>query len=256
MLPGPRISDEVRSYVLPAGEDPFAALSASAVLEDTGKGRRGAVLTRVDETGAVPLVRTTGRYVRPPQRFRAVHEGLAERVRECTGSPVGFNNALIERYTDAYRTMGAHSDQALDLADGSFIALFSCYRHPDAGPPRKLVFASKEANGDTYEVPLVQNGVVTFSVDSNRRLKHRIVLDAPAVVAENQWLGVTFRTAKTLLRFVGGHARLPWGVPLAPADEEQAREFYRLRSRENEETDFAYPALAYTVSGSDLMPPV
>ncbi|MGW2302643.1 hypothetical protein [Streptomyces sp. NPDC001809] len=256
MLPEPRISDAVLSYVLPTEENPFAALSASAELEDAGKGRQGAVLTRVDETGAVPLVRTTTRYRRPPQRFRAVHEELAVRVQACAGVPVGFNNALIERYTHAYRTMGAHSDQALDLADGSFIAVFSCYQDPDARPPRKLVFASKESGGDTFEIPLVQNSVVTFSVASNRRLKHRIVLDAPAQVAENPWLGVTFRTSKTLLRFGDGHARLPEGDRLAPADEEQAREFYRLRRRENDETDFVYPPLTYTVSESDLVPPV
>ncbi|MYS12218.1 hypothetical protein GTW71_38670, partial [Streptomyces sp. SID6041] len=77
---------------MPTEENPFAALSASAELEDTGKGRQGAVLTRVDETGAVPLVRTTTRYGRPPQRFRAVHEELAARVQECAGVPVGFNN--------------------------------------------------------------------------------------------------------------------------------------------------------------------
>lgn len=40
------------------------------------------------------------------------------------------------------------------------------------------------------------------------------------------------------------------------ADEEQRSEFYRLRRRENKETDFVYPPLTYTVSDSDLVPPV
>ena len=43
---------------------------------------------------------------------------------------------------------------------------------------------------------------------------------------------------------------------LTLADDEQRREFYRLRRRENNETDFTYPRMTYTISESDLMPPV
>lgn len=241
---------------LPAGEELFAELSGSVRWEELGKGRRGAVLTRVDEAGGVPLVRTTTRYGSPAQRFRAVHERLARRIGEAAGISVGFNNALIETYTNAYRTMGAHSDQALDLAGESFIAVFSCYRRPEAGSLRKLVFEAKGDGGGKFEVPLAHNGVVVFSVGSNRRLRHKIVLDASAPAADNEWLGVTFRTSKTFVRFQDGRPRLPGGAHLTQADEEQSREFYRLRRRENDETDFGYPPLAYTVSESDLLPPV
>ncbi|MGF1430767.1 alpha-ketoglutarate-dependent dioxygenase AlkB [Kitasatospora sp. LaBMicrA B282] len=262
---GSRIADEILSCALPAEEDLFAELSASVHWEDLGKGRRGAVLARVDEAGGVPLVRTTTRYGSPAQRFRPVHERLAQRIQERAALSVGFNNALIECYTDAYRTMGGHSDQALDLADESFIAVFSCYQHPDAGPPRKLIFESKESDGEKsdaeksdgekFEIPLHHHSIVAFSVSSNRRLRHRIVLDAPARTPDNQWLGVTFRTSKTFVRFRDGHAYLPQGERLRPADEEQAQEFYRLRRRENRETDFSYPPLTYTISESDLLPP-
>ncbi|MCK9870334.1 hypothetical protein MRI28_11900 [Nocardiopsis dassonvillei] len=255
MPPGSRISDEILSCALPTEENLFAELSESALLEDLGKGRRGAVLTKAVEADGVPLVRTTTQYGNPAQRFRTVHEGLAQRIQELAAIPVGFNNALIEVYTNTYKKMGGHSDQALDLADDSFIAVFSCYRHPEASPPRKLVFESKEAGAERFEVPLAHNSVVAFSVESNRRLKHRIVLDAPDQRADNQWLGVTFRTSKTLVRFRGGHAYLPQGVRLMSADDEQRREFYQLRRRENNETDFVYPPLAYTVSESDLVPP-
>lgn len=256
MPPGFRISDEILSCALPTEEDLFTELSASARLEDVGKGRRGAVLAKIDDAGGVPLVRTTTRYSSPTQRFRAVHERLAQQVQERAALSVGFNNALIESYTNAYRTMGSHSDQALDLADGSFIAVFSCYQHPGAGPPRKLIFESKASGGEKFEIPLAHNSVVAFSVDSNRRLKHKIVLDTPVRTTDDQWLGVTFRTSKTLVRFRDGHAYLPQGARLLSADDEQRREFYRLRRRENNETDFAYPPLTYTISESDLMPPV
>lgn len=255
MPPGSGISAEIIACALPTEEDLFAELSASTRWEDVGKGRRGAVLARADEADGVPLVRTTTRYGDPTQRFRAVHERLAHQVRERTAIPVGFNNALVEEYTNAYKTMGAHSDQALDLADGSFIAVFSCYRNPGPVPSRKLIFETKGSDSEKFEIPLAHNGIVAFSVDSNRRLKHRIVLDAPAGAPDDQWLGVTFRTSKTFVRFRDGHAYLPQGVRLTPADDEQRGEFYRLRRRENNETDFVYPPLTYTVSESDLMPP-
>ncbi|WP_233571028.1 alpha-ketoglutarate-dependent dioxygenase AlkB [Nocardiopsis sp. Huas11] len=213
------------------------------------------MLTHVDEVEGVPLVRTTSRYGDPAQRFRPVHERLARRIQERASIPVGFNNALIEHYTNAYRTMGGHSDQALDLADESFIAVFSCYQHPEASPKRKLIFAPKGSDDERFEIPLDHNSVVAFSVDSNRRLKHRIVLDTPAPAVDNPWLGVTFRTSKTFVRYRDGHAYLPQGARLRLADDEQRTEFYRLRRRENNETDFTYPQLAYTISESDLMPP-
>ncbi|MFD7030658.1 hypothetical protein ACFWAR_21745 [Streptomyces sp. NPDC059917] len=255
MPPEPRISDAVRSYLVPTEEDLFAELSASARWEDVGKGRRGAVLVRTDAAGGVPLVRTTTSYRVPAQRFRAVHDRLAERIRERAALPVGFNNALMERYTNAYTTMGSHSDQALDLADGSFIAVFSCYRHPGADPSRRLIFESKGPGGERFEIPLAHHGVVVFSVDANRRLKHKIVLDAPARAADDEWLGVTFRTSKTFVRFRDGHAYLPQGARLVPAGDEERRAFYRMRRRENTEPDFVYPPLAHTVSESDLLAP-
>ncbi|MEY9878339.1 hypothetical protein ABH931_007866 [Streptacidiphilus sp. MAP12-33] len=256
MPPEPRIADGIRTCALPSGENPFAELSASALLEDVGKGRRGTTLTRVDEAGGVPLVRTTTRYGSPAQRFRAVHERLARQVQACAELPVAFDNALIESYTNAYATMGSHSDQALDLADGSFVAVYSCYREPHTSPPRKLIFERKGSGDETWEIPLTHNSVVAFSVESNRRLRHRIVLDPRDRAVESQWLGVTFRTSKTHLRFRDGQALLPDGTRLTSADEEQQREFYRLRRRENTETDFVYPPLTYTVSESDLLPPV
>ncbi|RKE22684.1 hypothetical protein [Streptomyces sp. TLI_171] len=251
---GPSLPDGIAAHLLPTEGDLFAELSASVELEDVGKGRRGAVLARTDEAGGVPLVRTTTRYGSPAQPFRAVHDRLAQRIRERAALPAGFNNALVECCTNAYTTMGAHSDQALDLAEESSIAVFSCYRDP-AGPPRKLKFEAKRPGGERFEIPLVHHGVVVFSVATNRRFKHRIVLEPPVPAADNQWLGVTFRTSKTLVRYRDGQAYLPDGGRLTQADEEQQREFYRLRRAENNETDFRYPALTYTVSASDLMPP-
>lgn len=256
MLPESKLTDEVRSYALLTEGDLFAELLASARFEDVGKGRQGAVLIKSDETDSIPIVRTTTRYGAPAQRFRSVHEQLAQQIQESASLSVGFNTALIETYTNAYTTMGSHSDQALDLADGSFIAIFSCYKRPEiAHPPRKLIVESKESGGDSIEIPLAHSSVVVFSVDTNRRLKHKIVLDTSTRAPENRWLGVTFRTSKTFVRFRDECAYFLDGARLTLADDEQRREFYRLRRRENNETDFTYPRITYTISESDLMPP-
>lgn len=249
-----KITNEVRSYTLLTKNNLFEELLASVRFEDVGKGRQGTVLIKIDETGGIPIVRTTTKYKAPAQPFQSVHEQLAQQIQQIASLSIGFNNALIENYTNAYTTMGSHSDQALDLADESFIALFSCYKYPEiANPPRKLLFELKEPGGDSTEIPLTPNSVVVFSVDTNRRLKHKIVLEASSQMTENQWLGITFRTSKTFVRFRNECAYLPDNKPLTLANDEQKQEFYNLRHRENHETNFSYPKITYTISESDIM---
>jgi hypothetical protein len=250
------ITGEIRSYTLLTKGNLFEELLASVRFEDVGKGRQGAVLIKLDETYGIPLVRTTTRYSVPAQCFGSVHEQLAQQIQKSALLSVGFNNALIENYTNAYTTMGSHSDQALDLADESFIAIFSCYKYPErAHPPRKLLVELKESGGDPSEIPLTHNSVVVFSVETNRRLKHKIVLDSSTQIPENQWLGITFRTSKTFVRFRDESAYFLDDARLMLANDDQRREFYHLRRRENNETDFIYPRIPYTISESDMIPP-
>lgn len=251
-----KVADEFRPLAGVAEGDLFEELLASVRFEELGKGRRGAVLTKFADGCGVPIVRTTTRYSAPAQRFRPLHERLAERIQDRAALPDGFNHALIETYTNAYATMGAHSDQALDLGEESYIALYSCYQRPTpAAPPRKLIVEGKAPGGEVAEIPLEHDGVVLFSVDANRRFKHKIVLDARAGTPENPWLGVTFRTSKTFLQYRAGRACFPDDTSLTLADEEQRQAFYTLRGRENRETDFVYPLILYTLSDSDLTPP-
>jgi hypothetical protein len=271
--PKSKLTAEMRSRSVPFGEsyalpivagNPFEELLASVQFEDVGKGRQGAVLTKIDETCSIPIVRTTTRYSTPTQRFQSVHDRLAQQIQTIASLAVGFNNALIENYTNAYATMGSHSDQALDLANESSIAIFSCYKYPDrANPPRKLIVELKESGEDSpkgtlrerIEIPLTHNSVVVFSVDTNRRLKHKIVLDKSAQPPENQWLGITFRSSKTFIQFRDEYPYFPDDTRLTLANDEQRQEFYHLRYRENHETNFTYPRITYTISESDLMPP-
>jgi hypothetical protein len=278
--PNSKIADEMRSYTVPIAGDPFEQLQAAVRFEAVGKGRQGAVLVKSDETGSIPIVRTTTRYSIPAQCFQSVHDRLARQIQTIASLAVDFNNALIENYTNAYTTMGSHSDQALDLADESSIAIFSCYKYPDrAHPPRKLIVELKECADDpnglpsvltgtnrrrhpsrgvaatAIEIPLTHNSVVVFDLNTNRRLKHKIVLDKSVRPPENQWLGITFRTSKTFIRFRDKYAYFLDDTQLTLANDERRQEFYHLRHRENQATDFNYPQITYTISESDLMPP-
>lgn len=240
------MTDEFRTWLLPTADHAFEELRASVAFEDVAKGRRAAVLVKVD-AGGVPIVRTTTPYRAPAQPFRDVHDRLAEQARGHASR--AFNNALVEHYTNAYASMKRHSDQALDLADESSIAVYSCYRDPRS-PSRRLIVTPKES-GAGFEIVLAHGSVVAFSLDTNRRFTHAIALgpDAP----DNEWLGITFRTSRTFVRFVDGHPRLPDGERLTLASDEQRREFFQLRRRENDETGFPYPPISYTISESDLI---
>lgn len=244
------MTEEYRSWRLPGATPPFDELLASVRFDEVTKGRRGAVLVKA-ESGGVPIVRTTTSYSAPAQPFRPIHEHLAQRIGEGGLLSQPFNNALVEHYTNAYATMKRHSDQAQDLADGSWIAVYSCYRAPEL-PSRRLLVQAKES-GAGFEVPLEHGSVVLFSLDSDRRFTHAISLRAAA--PDNEWFGITFRTSKTLLRFVDGHPTLPSGERLTRASEDQRRELFQMRRRENQEAHFVYPSLSYTLSDSDLLPP-
>jgi len=244
------VTDEFRAWRLPLRAPSFEELLASVRFDDVTKGRRGAVLVEPDANG-VPIVRTTTEYTAAAQLFQPVHVRIAQAIAESAHLPQPFNNALFEHYTNAYAKMKRHSDQAQDLADGSFIAVYSCYRKPEQ-PSRRLIVHPK-GSGVAFEVPLEHGSAVVLSLDSNRRHTHAITLRSPA--PDNEWLGITFRTSKTFLRFIDGRPTLPDGAPLTLASEDQRRELLQMRRRENEETSFVYPSISYTLSESDLLPP-
>ena len=238
---------EFRSYAL-AGYS-FDELLASVKLEDVAKGRRGTVIVKGD--AAVPLVRSTTAYRAAARRFDRIHELLAQDIQRIAELPCELDNALVEHYTNAYSTMKRHSDQALDLAAGSSIAIYSCYRDPRA-PVRRLVVKAKNAD-TSFELPLAHGTVVAFSLETNRHFTHTIALTANA--PHNDWLGLTFRTAKTFVTFVDGKPQLANGAQLTLADEDQRRAFFQMRRRENDEIEFTYPSLSYTLSESDMLAP-
>jgi len=237
---------------LPEGEGSalFEQLAASVDFEDVTGGRAGNHLTKPGEMG-VPIVRTTTRYLRPAHTFSAVHDDLVARLPERS-----FNHALIEIYDQRYRKMGYHSDQSLDLAEGSHIALVSVYDRAlcaSGRGMRQLMVRSKET-GERFSIPLGHGSVVLFSVATNARYAHKIVL--PAVAPEDtRWLGLTLRRSKTFVTFRDGEPTLADGRALTLADVTERKAFYRLRGQENRAVDFRYPSLSYTISEADRLLP-
>ncbi|MFN8394135.1 MAG: hypothetical protein U0176_05610 [Bacteroidia bacterium] len=155
--------------------------------------------------------------------------------------------------------MKYHSDQCLDIAEDSFIALYSRYESPTAmrpGDARKLKVRSKSGDAE-FEFDLAHNSVILFSTETNAHFQHKIVLEpakgATPIPERGRWLGITFRLSKTFIHFRDGKPYFPNGIELRLADAEESKEFYRLRGAENAAVGFVYPEVGYTISEGDLM---
>lgn len=255
--------DEFPTYNVPVKGNIYQELYESVDWESVGKGRQGAVLVEPDRDRSVPIVRTTTQYQNPAQVFSPLHSKLARQIEHVASLPFPLNNALIEHYTLQYAKMGMHSDQALDLRHGSHVAVFSCYKSPGHWN-RKLVVEPKAGDGvKGFEVPLLHNTIVVFSLDTNQRFRHKIVLAETDCqeAAENEWLGVTFRTSDHFIKYREQKdgtvdALLEDGKALSLADPQEKGRFYQLRGRENKEVDFHYPTdMTFTISKSDTVPP-
>lgn len=250
-------------FILPAAPS-FEELAASAKLQELGKGRLGNHLVQVQEQG-IPLVRTTTQYTIPAQPFGSLHEQIIQQLQAsiqaqpALGLPTPtFNNALMEQYSKEYYKMGFHSDQALDLAPHSYIALFSCYQYPEQLEKKqcRALQIQHKSTGQAFEITLEQHSLVLFSLATNTAFQHKIVLkSAPQLKIDNPWLGITFRQSKTFVQFKKGQAYWENGQALHLATEEERRTFYKLRGQENRSLDFVYPNLEYTISPGDLLEP-
>lgn len=244
--------DEFKKIVIDYDKNIFGELEKSARFEEVTNGRVGVVLLD-NRNGLIPIVRTTTCYQEPAQSFSDIHYGLIDKIKEKSGiADLEFNNGLFELYTSEYRKMGYHSDQALDLADDSYIALYSCYNSDHPVDIRTLKVKNKET-GVMENIKLEHNSVVIFSTSINKRYLHKIILEQCR--KDDIWIGLTLRFSKTFIRFDN---QVPYinhtNQVLELASDQQRNEFYRLRSQENKGIDFEYPKIDYTISPSDRLP--
>lgn len=248
-------------FILPTAPS-FEALAANATLQELGKGRQGNHLVQLQGHG-IPLVRTTTQYTLAAQPFGSLQEQIVQQLQETIlqhpnlGLPVPvFNNALMEVYNKDYYKMGFHSDQALDLAADSYIALFSCYKEPEKMGQKqaRTLHIRHKTTLESFEITLEQHSIVLFSLATNAVFQHKIVLkNAPQLKKDHPWLGLTFRQSKTFIHFEQGQAYFENGKALHLAQEDQKKTFYKLRGQENRSLDFVYPDLGYTISAGDLL---
>jgi len=243
--------------------DTFEACSKGIILETVAKGRKGATIVN-PLSDLIPIVRTTTRYVNPVQLFNSAHYQLIESLNnhlkantvclKTINETLQFNNAMVEIYDSGYRKMGFHSDQALDLAENSYICLFSCYENNSNHPNdlRQLKIQNKTTK-ENSEITLQHNSVVLFSTTTNQQFLHKIVLDS--INATNRWLGLTFRLSKTFIKFVAEIPILQTNQQiLRLATDEEKKTFHKCKGCENTQCDFCYPEINYTISLSDLKP--
>lgn len=234
----------------------FDQLVDTASYEDVANGRKGAVLADYKDN-LIPIVRTTTIYNKPSQRMSKIHYDLIESIKKITNKNMEFNNALIEIYDSNYRTMGYHSDQSLDLAENSYICIFSCYNIAQYNDYNsydcRTLNIKEKLSGKCSDVTLEHNSIVLFSLSTNSEHLHKIVLNT-SLIQNNRWLGITFRLSKTFIRFVN---EIPYFYPtnrvLKLADENEKKEFYKCRSLENKGIKYDYAEMNYTISASDLM---
>ncbi|MDI9311300.1 MAG: hypothetical protein QM535_13905 [Limnohabitans sp.] len=252
--------------MLPFEENLYEVLSTSTHFETTGKGRLGNHLVKM-EAQTIPIVRTTTQFAIPAQTFLPIHNTIIDKLNDeiqhydqFEATQLCFNNALIEVYDKTYTKMNFHSDQALDLASDSYIALFSCYENPaelSDKTMRKLIIKEKETDIEN-EIQLTHNSVILFSVQSNARFVHKIIADANSanLKVANKWLGITFRKSKTHIHFKDNIPYFSSGAVLVLANDDQKKEFFTLRSQENKAIEFTYPNLNYSISMSDILMPL
>jgi hypothetical protein len=241
-------------FILPLEHNLFEQLAQSVDFEAITKGRKGIHLVRPDEAG-IPIVRTTTKYDEPARNFAPIHDFIVDTIKnQMPEISLHFNNALMEIYDNSYTKMKYHSDQSLDLADNSYIALFSCYAQPQNTNLRTLKIQHKTTNQE-FEIALQHNSVILFPLSVNSNFLHKIILPTIPKNSDNKWLGLTFRQSKTYIQFKNNLAHFSNGDVLTLADEHQSKAFYMLRGEENNSIHFTYPDIKYTLSPSDLLPP-
>ncbi|HEY1195399.1 alpha-ketoglutarate-dependent dioxygenase AlkB [Flavobacterium sp.] len=242
----------------------FDELSNSVDFENVAKGRIGNHLVKISDKG-IPIVRTTTLYTIPAHDFGPIHQQILQSINDTNqidfANELDFNNALIEMYDCNYSKMKYHSDQCMDLEPDSYIGLFTCYENPSQLTDRllrRLKIKNKETE-EEFEIPLQHNSIVLFSLETNTKYLHKIVLESfsglKSSESDNRWLGITLRKSKTFIHFNDGKPYFPNGELLVLADDEQKKEFFKLRGEENNNINFVYPKMPYTLSLGDTMLP-
>jgi hypothetical protein len=238
---------------LDIASDIFSKLSDGIEFEEVVKGRKAAIL--VKDLEIIPICRSTTIYHKPARQFLQSHHQIIDMIKHEMKTDIDFNNAMIEIYDSQYKTMGYHSDQALDLADGSMICIFSCYNSDKPKDIRTLKIKEKDTP-EIFSIQLAHNSIIMFDTNTNSKYLHKIILETNKS-SDDMWLGITFRLSKTFIRFIDEIPYFLNGMELVLADSEQIIEYHKQRGLENKTIGYVWPdEITYTISQSDLLKPI
>ncbi len=235
----------------------FEQLEKSVRFEQIVKGRHGANL--IDYYNElVPLVRTTTEYILPNQNFAEIHKTIMREIKKV--SEIGglfFNNAMIEMYDNSYKRMKFHTDIALDLQDDTYICIYSCYNNINTTNLRKLIVKNKET-GEITKFLMEHNTFILFPKSINKKYVHKIVLEQSNkknINDDTKWIGITFRVSKTFIKFIDNEPYfINNNIKLVLSTEQEKIELMRYKGNENNNIEFTYPQINYTISLGDLIP--
>jgi hypothetical protein len=243
--------------------DVFYTLCKGVVFEKGRCGRDGAVALWPNMDDGYPIVRSTTKYFTPHQLITLPLERLIKAV--CKQAPIpnlSFNNAMVELYYSSYRSMGLHSDMAMDLDETSYICLFNCYK-PTAKQDKRQLVVQHKITGAVQIFVLEENTAVLFSVEQNALYRHKIVpvMACPDPDASDSvYLGITLRFSKRSVKYLDGRVVLETGRELELLTNKlDIKEFHKLRSCENASPKpyvYSYVQSAQTLSPSDMMEPL
>jgi len=239
-------------------ENIFNQLLDSTIFEDITKGRKGTNLLIMNN--GIPLVRTTTNYNKPAQIIKPIHKKILDLVIDKFYNQyqkkIDINNIMIELYTQDYRKMGWHTDQTQDLKKDSYICVFSCYeKETQPQDIRKLKIKNKKDN-TCSELLLDNNSVVIFSTNTNKDHVHKIVLDSTKP-SNNRWIGMTMRFSDTFIEFINNKVFFVESKKeLKKANQEDIINIRKYKKEENNNSEFEYPELDFSLSNSDFMEPV
>ena len=249
--------------ILPLETNLFESLSKEIVFETLGKGRVGNHIVKYMD--AIPIVRTTTKFTILSHYFTVPHLNILNQINkilEQENQPkTAFNCGLIEIYDENYTKMSYHSDLSLDLKTDSYIGLFSCYKHPEklTDTTIRILRIKDKSTEEEFDITLTHNSLVLFSLETNAKYSHKIILENPnreaLKLTDNKWLGITFRTSKTFVKFNNDTPYFEDNTIMELANETQEKEFYKQRGEENRSLNFTYPKIKYTLSKADLIVP-
>lgn len=200
------------------------------------------------ENDILPINRTITPTCITDVNFSEIENTIISKIQKRSNLYFNPNVANIEIFNNEYRTMRYYTDSMLDLYDGSHIAIFSYYKCTCKKLCERTLYFKNKVTNEGTKVSLKNNSVIIFSLDTNKKYLHKIVLENKKNT-ECKWLGITFKQSIRYIHKpindISSIFTFPEMSLLNRASDKNMEEFYKLKSEENKLIDFKYPYIGY-----------